>query len=349
MEFTSGQIALLLNGQLEGDSSVSIKMVGKIETASSNQLAFLSNPVYEKHLYTTQAGAVLVKKGFVPKEKVNSTLIFVDDPYASLTFLLKEYDKLSRYSKKGIEQPSQIDDSAIIGSDLYLGAFSYVGKGVNIGNNVKIHPQCYIGERVSIGNNTLIYPGVKIYDGTVIGNDCIIHSGAVLGSDGFGFAPLADGSYDTIPQLGTVTIEDQVSIGANTVIDRATLPGEITLIKKGAKLDNLIQIAHNVVVGNHTVIAAQTGISGSTKIGNRCMFGGQVGIAGHLEIANGTQIAAQAGISKSIKEEKQRVIGYPAFGFTDYFKSYSVFKTLPELSKRITKLELDIHNKNGNK
>lgn len=344
MEFTTQQIGLLLNGRVEGDLERVLNMVGPIEKAKPDQLAFLSNPKYEKYVYTTLAGAILVRKDFIPKGEVKSTLIYVDDPYMAFTRLLKEYEKQLRFKHKGIEQPSSIHETVNYGNDFYLGSFGYVSKNVKIGNNVKIHPHCFIGEDVQIGDHTILYPNVKIYPGVRIGTNCIIHSGAVIGSDGFGFAPKDDGTYDTIPQLGTVLIEDNVSIGSNTVIDRATLPGEVTYIRSGVKLDNLIQIAHNVEIGENTVIAAQTGISGSTKVGKNCMLAGQVGIAGHLEIADGVQIGAQAGISKSLKKKGQRVIGYPAYEFTDYFKSYSVFKRLPDMYKRLGVLEKELEN-----
>jgi UDP-3-O-[3-hydroxymyristoyl] glucosamine N-acyltransferase len=232
-----------------------------------------------------------------------------------------------------------MDDTALTGKNIYRGAFSYIGSNARIGDNVKIYPHVYVGDDVSIGNNTILHPGVKIYSGSKIGTNCVIHSGAVIGSDGFGFAPQDDGTYKTIPQLGSVTLEDNVAIGANTVIDCATLFGDATIIREGVKLDNLIQIAHNVEVGKNTVMAAQSGISGSTKIGENCMLAGQVGIAGHITVANGTHLGAQSGIGKSVKEEAQRLMGSPAMEVGSYFKSYAVFKKLPEIYQRIKDLE----------
>jgi UDP-3-O-[3-hydroxymyristoyl] glucosamine N-acyltransferase len=347
MEFTVAQVAAMLGGEVKGDGNAKIKMLSKIQDAKPGQIAFLSNPKYEQYIYTTQATAVIVKKDFVARKEVASTLILVDDPYSSFTALLEEYHKLISFQKSGIEQPSFIGENSITGKDIYRGAFSYIGTNVKIGDNVKIHPQAFVGDDVSIGNNTIIHAGVKIYGGTSIGNNCVIHSGTVIGSDGFGFAPQEDGSYKTIPQLGSVIIEDNVTVGGNTVIDCATLFGDATIIREGVKLDNLIQIAHNVEVGKHTVIAAQSGISGSTKIGDNCLFAGQVGIAGHLVIANNTSIGAQSGISKSIKEEGQKLIGYPAFDVKDYYKSYAVFKKLPDFNYRLRELEEKIFKHNN--
>jgi|MCU0419111.1 UDP-3-O-[3-hydroxymyristoyl] glucosamine N-acyltransferase len=314
-------------------------MLGKIQDAKPGHIAFLSNPKYEQYLYTTQATAVIVKKDFVAKKEVTTTLILVDDPYSSFTVLLEEYHKLISFQKNGVEEPSAIGKNCALGTGLYRGAFSYVGDHVTLGNNVKIYPHVFVGDNVVIGDNTILHPNVKLYGGTRIGKNCVIHAGTVIGSDGFGFAPQGDGTYKTIPQLGNVIIEDNVTIGANTVIDCATLFGDSTIIRQGVKLDNLIQIAHNVEVGKNTVIAAQAGVSGSTKVGENAMIAGQVGIAGHLVIANRTQIGAQAGISKSIKDEGQQIIGYPAFDIKDYFRSYAVFKRLPELNDRLRELE----------
>jgi UDP-3-O-[3-hydroxymyristoyl] glucosamine N-acyltransferase len=266
----------------------------------------------------------------------------VDDAYSSFTVLLEEYHKLSSFQKTGIEQPSFIGDHSVVGKNIYRGAFSYVGNNVKIGDNVKIYPQVFVGDNVVIGNNTILHANVKLYADTKIGNNCVIHSGTVIGSDGFGFAPQADGTYKTIPQMGNVIIEDDVTVGANTVIDCATLYGDSTIVHQGVKLDNLIQIAHNVEVGKNTVIAAQTGISGSTKVGENCMIGGQVGMAGHLTVANNTSIGAKAGISKSVKEEGQRLFGTVAFDIKEYFRSYAVFKKLPDLNHRVKDLEKKI-------
>jgi UDP-3-O-[3-hydroxymyristoyl] glucosamine N-acyltransferase len=339
MEFSVNQIAIMLGGEVKGNGDDKIKMLAKIQDAKQGQIAFLSNPKYEQYIYTTQATAVIVKKDFVARKDISATLILVDDPYISFTRLLEEYHKLVSFQKVGIEQPSFIDETATAGKNIYRGAFSYIGMNARIGENVKIYPHAYVGDNVVIGDNTILHPGVKIYADTKIGHNCVIHSGAVIGSDGFGFAPQEDGSYKTIPQLGTVTIEDNVAIGANTVIDCATLFGDATVIRQGVKLDNLIQVAHNVEIGKNTVIAAQTGISGSTKIGENCMFAGQVGIAGHITIANNTQLGAQSGVSKSIKEEGAQLMGYPAFEFGRYFKAYAVFKKLPDIHHRLKELE----------
>ena len=339
MEFTISQIATMLGGEVSGDGNTKINMLAKIQDAKKGQIAFLSNPKYEQYIYTTQASAVIVKKDFEARKEISTTLILVDDPYLSFTVLLEEYHKLVSFQKTGIEEPSYLGSNSTVGTNIYRGAFSYIGSNVKIGDNVKISPHVYIGDNVVIGDHSIIHAGVKVYAGTRIGNKCIIHAGTVLGSDGFGFAPQADGTYKTIPQLGNVIIEDDVTIGANTVIDCATLFGDATIVRQGVKLDNLIQIAHNVEIGKNTVIAAQTGISGSTKVGENNIIGGQVGIAGHLVIANNTGIGAQAGISKSIKEEGTRIIGYPAFDVKEYFRSYAVFKRLPELNDRLRELE----------
>ncbi len=339
MEFTVSQIAGMLGGKVSGNGSERINMLAKIQEAKTGQIAFLSNPKYEQYIYTTQASAVIVRKDFLPKKELTTTLILVDDPYISFTVLLEEYYKLVSFQKTGIEQPSFMGKNSTAGKNLYQGAFAYIGNGVTLGDNVKVYPHVYVGDNVTIGNNTILHASVKLYAGTRIGNNCVIHSGAVIGSDGFGFAPQADGTYKTIPQLGNVVIEDNVTIGANTVIDCATLFGDATIVRQGVKLDNLIQVAHNVEIGKNTVIAAQTGISGSTKVGENCMIAGQVGIAGHLVIANNTSLGAQAGVPKSIKEEGQRLLGYPVFDIKEYFRSYAVFKKLPDLNHRLRELE----------
>lgn len=342
MEFTVSQIASMLGGEVSGNGNEKINMLAKIQDAKKGQIAFLSNPKYEQYIYTTHASAVIVKKDFQPKKEITSSLILVEDPYISFTVLLEEYHKLINFQKVGTEQPSFIGKNSTAGKSLYQGAFSYIGNDVKIGDNVKIYPHVFVGDNVVIGNNTILHPNVKLYAGTKIGNNCVIHSGTVIGSDGFGFAPQADGTYKTIPQLGNVIIEDNVAIGANTVIDCATLFGDSTIVRQGVKLDNLIQIAHNVEVGKNTVIAAQTGISGSTKVGENCMIAGQVGIAGHLVIANNTSLGAQAGVPKSIKEEGQRLLGYPVFDIKEYFRSYAVFKQLPDINHRLRELEKKI-------
>ena len=339
MEFTVQQIAQLLKGEVQGNLSLTIGSLGKIQEAKSGQIAFLSNPKYENYIYTTQASAVIVGKDFKPRKKISTTLIVVDNPYSSFTQLLEEYHKLITFQKTGVEEPSYLGKDCTVGENIYRGAFSYIGTNVKIGNNVKIYPHVFVGDNCQIGDHTILRPNVKLYSGTVVGNNCEIHAGAVIGSDGFGFAPQPDGSYKAIPQMGFVIIEDNVSIGANTVIDCATMQGDSTIIRKGVKLDNLIQIAHNVEIGKNTVIAAQTGISGSTKIGENCVIGGQVGMAGHVTIANKTSIGAQTGVLKSVKEENTKLFGTTALDLKEYFRSYAIFKKLPDIYDRILKLE----------
>ena len=336
MEFTISQIAEIIGGTVEGNGNHKVNTIQPIEEATSKGITFLSNPKYEPHLYHTGAGAVIISSKLKLKQKIETNLIRVEDPYLSFTTLLEAYQRLTSVEKVGIENPSFIAEDSQLGEDIYIGAFAYVSKGVVIGNHSKIYPNTYIGDHVKIGTHCIIHPGVKIYAGTIIGDYCIIHSGTVIGSDGFGFAPQKDGSYKKIPQIGNVIIEDHVEIGANTVIDSATF--DSTIIKKGVKLDNLIQIAHNVEVDENTVIAAQTGISGSTKIGKNCIIGGQVGMAGHIKIADGTQIGAQTGISKNSKSgEKLR--GTPAMSTLNFNKSAVVYRRLPEMLTRIEELE----------
>ncbi len=333
----------MLGGEVRGDGNMKINMLAKIQDAREGQIAFLANPKYEQYIYTTNATAVIVQKDFQPKKEIKSSLVLVDDPYSSFTVLLEEYHKLISFQKSGIEQPSFLGEKTTIGKNIYRGAFSYIGNQVKIGDNVKIYPHVFIGDDVTLGNNVILHANVKLYAGTKIGNNCVIHSGTVIGSDGFGFAPQEDGSYKTIPQLGNVIIEDNVTIGANTVVDCATMFGDSTLIRQGVKLDNLIQVAHNVEIGKNTVIAAQTGISGSSKVGENCVIAGQVGIAGHLVIANNTSFGAQAGISKST-EEGDRLIGYPAFNIKAYFRAYAIFKKLPDLNYRLRELEKKVND-----
>ena len=342
MKFTVKQVALLLGGTVEGNEEEEVFILSKIEEARKGSISFLSNLKYEPFLYSTGASAVIVGKDFQPKAAVKPALIRVNDPYSSFTVLLEEYHKLISFQKTGTEEPSFMAEGVKPGEKLYRGAFSYIGRGTTIGKNVKIYPQAYIGENVVIGDNTLILSGAKIYPDTKIGHNCTIHAGAVVGSDGFGFAPQPDGSYKTIPQLGNVILEDWVSIGANATIDCATMGS--TIIRRGTKIDNLVQIAHNVEVGKNTVIAAQSGVAGSSKIGESCIIAGQVGIIGHLEIANKTTVAAQAGIGKTIKEEGTILIGSPAFERTSYMKSYALFRNLPDLNRRMKELEEKILN-----
>ncbi len=339
MQFTVSQIAALIGGEVDGNGEETIRMLAKIQDAKKGQISFLANVKYEPFLYTTQASAVIVGKDFVPKEKVNATLIKVQDPYNSFTLLLEEYHKFMSYRKVGIESPSFIGENSVTGDSIYRGAFSYIGSNVKIGNEVKIYPNVYIGDNVTIGDYSIIHPGVKIYADTVIGTHCVIHSGVVIGSDGFGFAPQSDGSYKTIPQMGHVIIGNNVDIGANTVIDCATMHGDATIVGNGVKLDNLIQIAHNVTIGDHTVIAAQTGVSGSTNIGKHVTIAGQVGIAGHIVIGDKTRIAAKSGILKGTPEGNIDLMGAPALPIKDFFRAYAIFRKLPDLSHRLKDLE----------
>jgi UDP-3-O-[3-hydroxymyristoyl] glucosamine N-acyltransferase len=339
MEFTINQLAGLLGGKVQGNGDGKINMLAKIQDAKQGQIAFLSNPKYEQFIYSTEASAVIVKNDFVPKKEVSCALILVDDPYLSFTALLEEYHKLISFQKVGVEEPSFIGQKSTTGEGIYRGAFSYIGANVKIGSNVKIYPQAFIGDDCEVGDNTVIHSGVKIYASTRIGRHCVIHSGTVIGSDGFGFAPQADGSYKTIPQLGNVILEDYVTIGANTVLDCATMMGDSTIIRQGVKLDNLIQIAHNVEIGKNTVIAAQAGIAGSTKVGERSVIGGQVGIGGHLVLADNISVGAQAGIGKTNTQPGEKLMGSPAIGLTEYYKAYAVFRNLPDIAFRLKDLE----------
>lgn len=337
MEFTVGQIAEVLHGAVEGDATRSINRLAKIEEAQAGSLSFLANLKYEHHLYTTGASAVIVSRGLELRQPTNAALIRVDDPYSSFTTLLEFYQQATRTGRRGVEEPCFMGANSTIGNNHYRGAFSYIGQDCQIGQDVVIFPHVYIGDRCRIGDGTILYAGAKIYAETVIGARCTIHAGAVIGSDGFGFAPQPDGSYRTIPQIGNVVLEDNVSIGANATIDCATLGS--TIIREGAKIDNLVQVAHNVEVGRHTVVAAQSGISGSTKIGDFCVLAGQVGLAGHLTLANKTTVTAQSGVGKSIKEEGQFLQGSPAFNLRDSLRANAVFRHLPELERRLSQLE----------
>jgi len=344
IEFSVDYIARLLDGQVEGDGSIKIRQLGKIEDAKAGEISFLANPKYESSIYTTRAGAVIVSKTFQPKKSLNTTLIRVEDPYLAFTALLEEYHKLINFQKTGVEQPAYLSDSAEVGANVYRGAFSYIGAQSRIGHHVKLYPHTYIGDQVQIGDHTIIHSGVKIYSGTVIGAHCVIHAGAVIGSDGFGFAPQPDGTYKTIPQVGNVVIGHHVDIGANTTIDCATM--ESTLIRDGVKLDNLIQIAHNVEIGENTVIAAQSGVSGSTKIGKNCVLAGQVGVVGHLKIGDNSKVGAQAGVGKSLSPGSIE-LGSPSFDRGKYLRAYAAFKNLPDLMSRIQQLEKKILTLSG--
>jgi UDP-3-O-[3-hydroxymyristoyl] glucosamine N-acyltransferase len=337
MQFTAQQIALLVSGTIEGNPDTTVTSFGKIEEAVAGQLSFLANPKYQDYLYTTKASLIIINENLQLQNNITATLVRVKDAYSAFATLLTTYQNLKAQQKKGIETPSHIASSATLGTDVFVGAFAYIGEKVSIGNNTKIFPGTYIAENVSIGNNTTIHAGVKIYEDCIIGNDVVIHAGTVIGSDGFGFAPQPDGSYQKVPQIGNVIIEDQVEIGANTTIDRATMGS--TIIKKGVKLDNLIQIAHNVEIGSQTVIAAQTGISGSTKLGQKIMIGGQAGIAGHLTIANGVKIAGGAGVTKNLDGEGKSYAGFPAEDAKQSLKAQVYTRQLPELEKRVKELE----------
>ncbi len=338
MQFKVSDISQILQGELIGDGDALIHTLGKIESSNPGEISFLANAKYEAEIYNTKATAVIVHKDFKPTQEVSAALIKVDDPYSSFTTLLEEYNKHLTYSKVGIEEPSSIQtEEENIGDLIYVGAFSYIGKGCTIGTNVKIHPQVYIGDNVKIGNDTVILPGAKVYSGTVIGNACTLHANCVVGSDGFGFAPQKDGSYKTIPQIGNVILANNVSIGAGATIDCATMGS--TVIKEGSKIDNLVQIGHNVEIAEHTVIAAQAGVSGSTKIGSHCMIGGQVGISGHLKVPNQTKIGAQAGLMSAPKEEGQAIIGSPSMPIKDFLRAYAVFRNLPDLKKQVEEME----------
>lgn len=336
MKFTAEQISELVNGEIEGNASQVVRDVSKIEEGRPETLTFLANPKYEQYIYTTEASVVIVNKSFVPDRPLKPTLIKVDDAYQALARLL-QFHESSLPKKTGIEQPSFIHESVKVGDFAYIGAFAYISENSKIGKNVQIWPGVFIGEGVEVEDDTIIHAGVKIYKQCKIGAACIIHAGAVIGSDGFGFAPGPDGAFQKIPQIGNVILEDLVEIGANTTIDRATMGS--TIIRRGAKLDNLVQIAHNVEIGNNTVIAAQTGIAGSTRIGSNCMFGGQVGIAGHLKIGDKTKLAAQTGIGKNFPGEGNILMGSPAFDAMQYNKSYVIFRKLPELYKQLQDIE----------
>ena len=335
MKFTAKQIAGILEGDIVGDPDVEVSKLAKIEEGTKGTLTFLANPKYTQYIYSTKASITIVNKDFDPENDLNTTLIKVDDAYKSFSKLLEYYNQI-KMDKTGIEQPSFISESSSYGENLYIGAFSYVGDNVNIGSNVKIYPNSYIGDNVSIGNNVLLFSGVKIYSECIIGNNCVINSGVIIGADGFGFVPNEKGEYKKVPQTGNVVLEDNVDVGAATTIDRATLGS--TIIRKGVKLDNQIQIAHNVEIGKNTVIAAQTGIAGSTKIGENCQIGGQVGFAGHLTIGNNVKIQAQSGIGRNIKDN-EILQGSPAFSYGDWNKSYVYFKNLPKIVKGINEIE----------
>ncbi|WP_179345050.1 UDP-3-O-(3-hydroxymyristoyl)glucosamine N-acyltransferase [Winogradskyella ursingii] len=342
MKFTAEQIAGILEGTVVGDPNVEVSKLAKIEEGIPGSLTFLANPKYKSYIYSTKASITIVNSDFTAEEDLETTLIKVDDAYGAFTKLLEYYNQI-KLNKSGIEQPSFISDTAEIGDNIYIGAFTYVGDSVKLGENVKIFPNSYIGDNVTIGDNTIVFSGAKIYSDCVIGKNCVINSGAIIGADGFGFMPNEKGEYNKVPQIGNVILEDFVDIGAGTTIDRATLGS--TVIKSGVKLDNQIQIAHNVEIGKNTVIAAQTGVAGSTKIGENCQIGGQVGIAGHLTIGSNVKVQAQSGIGRNVKDNEV-LQGSPSFGYTDWNKSYVYFKNLPKLVKTINDLEKKVDGNN---
>lgn len=343
MEFTAAQIAELLEGKIEGDPNVSVSTVSKIEEGKKGSLSFLANPKYTQYIYSTEASIVIVGKDFKAEDKISATLIRVDDAYSAFAKILEAYNQIKQH-KTGISDKASIAESAVIGNNVYVGDFAVIGEHAVVGDNSRIYPQSFIGDNVKIGENTTCYAGVRIYADNIIGKDCIFHSGVVVGSDGFGFAPQSDQNYKKVAQIGNVIIEDNVEIGSNTTIDRATLGS--TIIRKGVKLDNLIQVAHNVEIGENTVIAAQTGISGSAKIGRNCMIGGQVGIVGHISIADEVKIAAQAGIPNNIRNKGEIVIGSPAFDLRSFKRSFIHFRNFPDVIKRIEELEKQLKSLN---
>ena len=339
MKFLASQIAALLNGTVEGNPDTEVWNVAKIEEGATGMLSFLANPKYTPYIYETKSSVVIVNKDFVAEKPIETTLIRVDDAYASFAKLLAFYDQVSQ-DKKGVSSLAFVSSSAKCGDDLYLGEFAFIGENVTIGNNVKVYPQVYVGDGCVIGDNTILYPGVRLYRNTVVGRRCIIHAGAVIGADGLGFAPQEDGHYEKIPQVGNVMIDDDVEIGANTTIDRSTMGS--THIHKGVKLDNLIHLAHNVEIGENSALAAQVGVSGSTHLGKNCVVGGQSGFVGHLHIANGSKFGGQCGIMGSIKEENQEFMGTPIQPLRQYLKTNARFRHLDEMARQLETLEKEL-------
>lgn len=337
MQFIATQISQIVNGRVEGNAAVSVTSFAKIEEAGENQITFLSNPKYEEYLYNTRASVVLLNDNYQLKQPVAFTIIRVAEAYAAFVTLLTTYKEMMHQQISGIQQPSYISASAQLGDNVFIGAFCYLGENVKIGNNTKIYPNTYLGDDVQVGNDCIIYAGVKIYAECILKSNITIHAGSVIGSDGFGYAPQKDGTAKKIPQIGNVLIEDNVEIGANTTIDRATMGS--TIIRKNAKLDNLIQVAHNVEIGSNTLIAALVGIAGSTKIGKNVMVGGQAGFSEHLEVADNVKVGGQAGVTRSIKNPGSAVFDTPAFDYNNFLRSHILFRNLPELEKRITELE----------
>jgi UDP-3-O-[3-hydroxymyristoyl] glucosamine N-acyltransferase len=340
MQFTAAQIAQLIDGQIEGNPNAIVASFGKIEEAGVGQLSFLANPKYEDFLYSTAASVIIINESLALKQPVQASLIRVPDAYSAFATLLSKYQSLMAQQLVGIEALSYVAPTAQIGEQVYIAAFAYISEGAVIADGAKIYPHAYVGRNARIGSHSILHPGVKVYHDCILGAHVTVHAGTVIGSDGFGFAPQADGTFKKVPQIGNVVIEDYVEVGANATIDRATIGS--TVIKKGAKLDNLIQIAHNVEVGESTVIAAQSGVSGSTKIGNGVMIGGQAGIVGHITIADGSKINAQSGVSKSIKTPNSVVTGSPAYDYTSALRSQALSRNLPELEKRVKDLEQQI-------
>jgi UDP-3-O-[3-hydroxymyristoyl] glucosamine N-acyltransferase len=336
MKFTAEQIAEILDGEVVGNPNAEVSKLSKIEEGAEGSLTFLSNKKYNNYIYSTKATITIVNKTFIPEGEITTTLIKVDDAYLSFSKLLEFYHQ-AKSNKVGIEQPSVLSENVKYGANFYLGSFAYIGSNVIMGDNVKIYPNCFIGDNVVIGDNVTIFAGVKVFSETEIGNNVSVHSGAVLGGDGFGFAPNPDGTFSKIPQIGNLIIEDNVNIGAGTTIDRATMGS--TIIRKGVKLDNQIQVGHNVEIGENTVIAAQTGIAGSTKIGKNCMIGGQVGFAGHITVGNNVRIQGKTGVTKSVKDGEV-LQGNPAMSYKEYYKSYVHFKNLPTIVEELDKLKL---------
>lgn len=343
MKVKAIQIAEALGGRLEGNPNQEVSKLSKIEEGYSESITFLANLKYKNYIYTTQASVVIVGNDFVPEKPISATLIRVENPYTAFTQLLEFYNQMKNQQKVGIENPVFVALSVKKGENLYIGAFTTIAENVIIGNNVKIYPNVNIAENVVIGDDTIIYSGVNIYSESIIGKNCIIHSGAVIGADGFGFAPQPDGTYKKIPQIGNVVLENNVEIGANATIDRATMGS--TIIREGVKVDNLVQIAHNAEIGKNSVIASQSGVAGSSKIGENCTIGGQVGIAGHISVGNGVKVQAQSGIARNV-EEGEVLQGTPALGYMEYNRAYVLFKKLPQIEERVQKLEHKINNKN---
>ncbi|MCH8331875.1 MAG: UDP-3-O-(3-hydroxymyristoyl)glucosamine N-acyltransferase [Bacteroidetes bacterium] len=346
MQFSAQEICQALDGRLEGDPEIKVNKPAKIEEGGEGSISFVANPKYEQYIYSTTVSVLIINQDLKLEKAVTPAIIWVNDAYGAFTKVLELFNGIAK-DLVGIDDSCKIEESADIGKDVYFGAFTHIGANAVIGDKVKIHPGTYIGDNAKIGAGSVLLPGVKIYDDCEVGMNCILHGGVVVGCDGFGFAPQTEGAYQKIPQLGNVIIEDKVEIGSNTTIDRATVGS--TIIRKGVKLDNLIQVAHNVEIGENTVIAAQTGISGSTKLGKNCMVGGQVGFVGHVTIANGVRIGARSGISKSIKEEGSVWNGSPAFGYQDSLRSHIIFKRLPSVEERIKILEEKIKSLEDNR